>query len=91
MRVGYGVLSPVVTGAYGTYHQLFSLLETPQERRQRTDVHGVGQDRHEVVQDARDLAKQGPDPLGSLGDLDVQELLDGEGEALLVGHHGYVV
>lgn len=44
-----------------------------------------------MVQDARDLAKQGPDPLGSLGDLDVQELLDGEGEALLVGHHGDVV
>lgn len=74
-----------------TYHQLLSLLETPQERCQCTNVHGVGEHGHEVVQDTCDLAKQGANPLGALGDLDVEELLDSQGEALLVGHHGHVV
>ena len=44
-----------------------------------------------MVQDPRDLAEQRADPLGALGDLDVEQLLDGEREALLVGHHGDVV
>jgi DNA-directed RNA polymerase I and III subunit RPAC1 len=44
-----------------------------------------------VVQDARDLAKQRPDPLGALRDVDVEQLLDGQREALLVGHHADVV
>jgi hypothetical protein len=73
------------------YHQLLTLLETPQEGSQGTDVHGVGKDGHEVVQDTGELAKQGSNPLGTLGDLDVEELLNGQGEALLVGHHGDVV
>lgn len=49
------------------------------------------QDRHEVVQDTSDLSKQGPDPFGTLRYLHVQQLLDREREALLVGHHGAVV
>lgn len=44
-----------------------------------------------MVENTGNLSKQGPDPLGTVRDLDVQELLDGEGEALLVGHHGDVV
>jgi hypothetical protein len=51
----------------------------------------VGEDGHEVVQNARNLTKQGTDELGTLRDLDVQELLDGQGETLLIGHHGDVV
>lgn len=48
-------------------------------------------DGHDVVLDTGDLSEQGPDVLGSLGNLDVQELLHGEREALLVGHHGDVI
>lgn len=73
------------------YHQLLTLLETPQEGSEGADVHGVGQDGHEMVQDPGNLAKQGSDPLCSLGDLNVQQLLDGQGVDLLVGHHGHIV
>ena len=44
-----------------------------------------------MVQDTGDLAKQSADPLGTLGNLNVQQLLNSQGEALLVGHHGNIV
>lgn len=74
-----------------SYHELLTLLETPQERCQSTDIHGVGQDGHEMVQNPGDLAKHGADVLGTDGDVDVQQLLNGQREALLVGHHGDIV
>jgi len=74
-----------------TYHELLTLLETPQERSQGTNIHGVGEDRHEVVQDTGDLAEQGTDPLGTLRNLNVEQLLNSQRETLLVGHHGDVV
>lgn len=74
-----------------TDHQLLALLEAPQERRQRTNIHGVGQDSHQVVEDAGQFAEERSNPLGTIGNVDVEELLDGEGEALLVGHHGDVI
>lgn len=76
---------------FSPYHKLLSLLETPQEGRQGANIHGVREDGHKVVQDSGDLAKQGADELGSLGDLDVEQLLDSQREALFVGHHGDVV
>ena len=74
-----------------SYHKLLTLFKAPQERCQGTNIHSVGQDRHEVVQDAGDLAKESTDVLGTDGDVDVQQLLNGEREALLVGHHGDIV
>ena len=44
-----------------------------------------------MVQDTGDLAEQSADPLGTLGNLNVQQLLNSQGEALLVGHHGNIV
>lgn len=44
-----------------------------------------------MVEDSSDLSKQCPDPLGSLGDLDVEQLLCRQGKALLVRHHGHIV
>lgn len=44
-----------------------------------------------MVQDTCDLTEQRPDVLGALRDLDVQQLLDGQGKALLVRHHGNVI
>jgi len=72
-------------------HKLLALLETPKERREGADVHGVRQNRHKVVQNTRDFAKQRPNPLGPFWDLDVKEFFHSDGEALLVGHHGDVV
>lgn len=74
-----------------TYHELLTFLETPQERCQSTNIHRVGKDGHEVVQNACHLTEQCADVLGSLGDLNVQQLLNSQGEALLVGHHGDVI
>lgn len=74
-----------------TYHELLSLLKTPKEGSQSTNIHSVREDGHQVVENSSDLAKQGSDKLGSLGDLDIEKLLDTESKALLVGHHGDVV
>ena len=46
---------------------------------------------HEVVQNTSHLAEQGSDPLSTIRDLNVQQLLDGQRKALLVGHHRNVV
>ena len=39
-----------------------------------------------TVEDTGDFAEKSSDPLGSLRDLDVEELLHGEGVAEFVGH-----
>jgi hypothetical protein len=57
---------------HATHHEFLTLLETPQEGRQSTNVHGVGQNRHEMVQDAGDFTEQGTDVLGADWDIDVQ-------------------
>ena len=44
-----------------------------------------------MVSDPREFREHGADVLGSLWDVDVEELLDGETEALLVHHHRHVV
>lgn len=74
-----------------SHHELLTLLEAPQERCQGTDIHSVGQDGHEMVQNPGNLAKQSTDVLGTDRDVNVQQLLNSEREALLVGHHRDVV
>jgi hemin uptake protein HemP len=44
-----------------------------------------------VVQDSGDFSKQCSDVLGALRDINVQQLLDGQREALLVCHHGDII
>lgn len=44
-----------------------------------------------MVQDTGDFAKESSDVLGTVGDLNVQKLLDGKGKALFVCHHGDIV
>lgn len=44
-----------------------------------------------MVEDAGDLAKHGANPLGALGNLDIEQLLYGARVAELVGHHADVV
>lgn len=44
-----------------------------------------------MVQDTGNLAKEGSNVLCAIGDFDVQELLNGKSETLLVCHHGNVV
>uniref|UniRef100_A0A8W7PRP2 Uncharacterized protein n=1 Tax=Anopheles coluzzii TaxID=1518534 RepID=A0A8W7PRP2_ANOCL len=72
-------------------HHLLALLEQPEEGREGADVQRVRTDRHDVVQDARDLREQHADVLGPQRDVDVEQLLDRERVALLVAHHRHVV
>ena len=44
-----------------------------------------------MVKNTSDLAKEGSNKLGSLRNLNVEQLLDSQREALLVGHHGDIV
>jgi hypothetical protein len=44
-----------------------------------------------MVENTSDLAEQSSNPLGSLRNLNVEQLLNGQREALLVGHHGDIV
>lgn len=44
-----------------------------------------------MVQDTGDLGKQGSNVLGTVGNLNVEKLLNGKSKALLVGHHGDIV
>lgn len=44
-----------------------------------------------MVEDTGDFGEHGTNPLGAFGDLDVEQLFDGQSETLLVGHHGDVV
>jgi hypothetical protein len=55
--------------------------------RVSVEAEDVREDGHEVVLDSSNFCVEGSDPLGSLRNLDVKELLDGEGEALLVRHY----
>lgn len=73
------------------YHQLLTLFETPEQRRQSTNIHGVGSDRHEMVEHTRDLTEHCSDPLRTFRDIDVEQLLNSKRVALLVGHNGDVI
>lgn len=44
-----------------------------------------------MVQDSGDFAKESSDVLGTIGDLNVEKLLDSKSKALLVCHHGDIV
>jgi hypothetical protein len=44
-----------------------------------------------VIQNTSDFAKQGTNPLGTFGDLNVEKLLHSQGEALLVRHHRDII
>ena len=51
----------------------------------------MGSNPHDVVEDPGELSEEHPDVLGPDGDIDVEQLLHGEGVGLLVAHHGDVV
>jgi hypothetical protein len=44
-----------------------------------------------MVQNARDFSKQGPDVLGTNGNVNVEQFLDSQRVALLIGHHRDIV
>ena len=78
-------------GALVEHHQLLALLEAPQRRGERADVHGLGGDVEEVRQQAADLGVEHADELGALRHLELQQLLAGKAEGVLLVHRRHVV
>ena len=78
-------------GALVEHHQLLALLEAPQRRGERADIHGLGGDVEEVRQQPADLGVEHADELGALGHLEPEQLLAGEAEGVLLVHRRDVV
>ena len=73
------------------HHQLFAFLETPQRRRQRTDVHRLRGHVQEMRQDAADLAVEHADQLRPPRHLDAEQLFRGETECVFLIHRRDIV
>ena len=56
-------------GALVEHHQLLALLEAPQRRGERADVHGLRRDVEEMREQAPDLGVEHADELRALGDV----------------------
>ena len=72
-------------------HQLLALLEAPQRRGQRADIHALRGHVEQVVEDAADLVVEHADEAGTTRDLDIGQLLGGEDEGMLLVHGRDVV
>ncbi len=78
-------------GALVEHHQLLALLEAPQRRGERADVHGLRGDVEQVGEQAADLGIEHADQLGALGHLQLEQLLAGQAEGVLLVHRRDVV
>ena len=78
-------------GALIEHHQLFTLFEAPQRRRQRADVHGLRGDVEQVRQDAADFGIEHADELAAARHLDAQQLLDRQAEGMLLVHRRDII
>ncbi len=58
---------------------IFALAEGVEENRQRPYIHGVRAQPHQVRIQPRKLIQQHADPLRAIGNLQLQQLLDGQG------------
>ena len=78
-------------GALVEHHQLLALLEAPQRRGERADVHGLRRDVEEVREQAADLGVEHADELGALGHLHAEQLFGRQAEGVLLVHRRHVV
>ena len=78
-------------GALVEHHQLLALLEAPQRRGERADVHRLRGDVEDVRQQPPDLAEQHADELRAPRHLQMQELFRREAEGVLLVHRRDVV
>ena len=78
-------------GALIEHHQLLALVEAPQRRRQRADVHGLRGDVQQMREMAADLGEQHADELGAARHLDAEQALGREAEGVLLVHGRDVV
>ncbi len=78
-------------GALVEHHQLFALLEAPQRRRQRADIHGLRGDIEQMRQEPPDLTIKHPDELPALRHFDSEQPLGRQREGMLLVHRRDVV
>ena len=78
-------------GALVEHHQLLALLEAPQRRGERADVHGLRGDVEQMREQPADLGVEHADQLGALGHLQLEQLLDRQAEGMLLVHRRDVV
>ena len=73
------------------HHQLLALLEAPERRGERADIHRLRRDIEEVGEEAADLAIEHADELAALGHVDAEKPLDREREGMLLVHRRDVI
>src|SRR5690606_29652030 len=72
-------------------HEIFALTEGIEEHRHGPHVERVRTERHQVVQNTRDLVEHHADVLGPQGNSYAQQPLNRHDVGVLVAHHGDVV
>ena len=72
-------------------HQLLALLEAPERRRERADIHGLRGHVEEVREKTPDFGIEHPDQLGAAGHLDAEQLLDRHAIGVFLVHRRDVV
>ena len=78
-------------GALVEDHQLLALLEAPERRRERADIHDLRRHVEEMGKEPSDLAIEHADQLAALGHLDAEKALHGEREGMLLIHRRDVI
>src|SRR5262249_51543904 len=73
------------------HHQLFALFETPERRRQRTNVHRLRRDVEKMRKYATDLGIKNTDQLPADRHLDAEELFHRKAERMLLVHRRDVI
>ena len=73
------------------FHQIFAMLEHPQEGRHRADIQGEGADVQDVIQDPRDLGIEDADILRARRRFDPEQMLDRQGVGVLLAHRRDVI
>ncbi len=73
------------------HHELFALFETPERRRQRTDVHRLRGDVEKMRQNAADFAVQHADQLSTARHGNAEQLFRRKAEGMLLIHRRDVI
>ena len=73
------------------HHQLLALLEAPQRRGERADIHRLRGDVEQMRQQTSDFGIEHANKLRALGHLDAEQLFDRQAEGVLLVHRRDVI
>ncbi len=86
-----GGVKPRAAGSLVEHHQLLALLEAPERRRQRADIHRLRRDVQKMVQDTADLGIEHPDQAGAARHGRASQPLDRQAPGMFLVHRRDVV